>query len=93
MLLVMCICRLHWEDLSGKLGDAFDVEAMLGRQSDELLRKARSLHPAENTTNDNGNENIDKVFGCVFVLYAAFPFPLLCIRLSCCVPSSGQSRL
>ena len=62
----MCVCRLHWEDLSGKLGDAVDVEAMLGRQSDELLRKARSLHPAENTTIDNGSENVDKVFVCTF---------------------------
>ena len=57
----MCIRRLQWEDLSVKLGDAFDVEAMLGRQSEELLRKARSLHPAGNTASGSSTGNVDKV--------------------------------
>ena len=39
----MCaVHRKQWEDLSGKMGASFDIEAAVGRNFDALLRQAKS---------------------------------------------------
>ena len=37
-------CRRAWEDISGKIGASFKVCEYAVKQSDEVLRKAKSLH-------------------------------------------------
>ena len=36
--------RRHVEDLSGKLGQSFDVAAFAGNQVEEVMRRARGKH-------------------------------------------------
>ena len=40
----LILFRKSWEDLSGKLGDKYDIEKGLGEMSDESLRRARAWH-------------------------------------------------
>ena len=40
----VCLRRQEWEDLSEKLGAAFDITKYMGVFSDDVLRRANSLH-------------------------------------------------
>ena len=37
-------CRLHWEDLAGKIGDQFQIETLASSVDESLLRKAKALY-------------------------------------------------
>ena len=57
--------RKEWEDLSGKLGAAFDIEAAIGARTEELLRKARVLHDSLMNRRVASPVRFDKVARCV----------------------------
>lgn len=39
-----CVARREWEDRSSNLGNAFDIDAVAGKTSDQLLRRAKSTY-------------------------------------------------
>ena len=42
----MLSLRRAWDDISGKIGASFNVSEYAVKQSEEVLRKAKSLHDA-----------------------------------------------
>ena len=45
-VIILCVldCRRAWDDISGKIGASFKVSEYAVKQSEEVVRRAKSLH-------------------------------------------------